>query len=127
MKIIIEMIKIFAFAFLTLWDIAFFYWGIFCLYGGPEANAFDAGAVAWTIIWLAGSLILALAASYIVKFERKFLLTSLILHEILLILYFVIMTLFFCGGIYLLAAHIIVLLLTAAGGYGIYKNIKAER
>ena len=127
MKDFLLIIKSLASVPLILLDLAAFPVGIFCLYGGPDANAFCAEALMGAAAGIGGAAISALLALAIWRFEKGLVLIYLILHEAVSFLFFVIMTIAMISSkeVSPIIAHSIVLLILVAGGYGIFKTAKA--
>ena len=127
MKEILITIKFLAAILLILLDLAAFSVGIFCLYGGPDANAFCAEALMGAAAGIGGAAISALLALAIWRFDKRLGLALLILHEIILFLFFALMTVpaVSCREISLIMLQLISLAGLLAGGYGIFKTAKA--
>ena len=131
MKEFLLIIKSLASVPLILLDLAAFSVGIFCLYGGPDANAFCAEALMGAAAGIGGAAISALLALAIWRFDKRLGLALLILHEIILFLFFALMTVPAVSSreISLIMLQLISLAGLLAGGYGIFKTakvIKAE-
>ena len=129
MKEILITIKFLAAILLILLDLAAFPVGIFCLYGGPDANAFCAEALMGAAAGIGGAAISALLALAIWRFDKRLGLVLLILHEIILFLFFALMVVAITvrRDLPQLMAHPTPIVLAAliAGGYGIFKTAKA--
>ena len=124
---LLQTIKFIAALLLILLDLAAFPVGIFCLYGGPDANAFCAEALMGAAAGIGGAAISALLALAIWRFDKRLGLALLILHEIILFLFFALMTVptVSCREISLIILQLISLAGLLAGGYGIFKTAKA--
>jgi hypothetical protein len=129
MKAIIETIKIIVALSAVFWGIACFLGGIFCLYGGPDGVAFSANALVWAAIAVGIAAIMALLVLALYRFDKRLVLTLLILHEIILLLFFALMVVAITvqRDLPQLMAHPTPIVLAAliAGGYGICKTVKA--
>ena len=128
---LLEIIKLVAAMLLTLLDLAAFPVGIFCLYGGPDGNANCAEALIGATAGIGGAAIMALLSLAIWRFDKRYVLTLLILHEIILLLFFALMVVAITvqRDLPQLMAHPTPIVLAAliAGGYGIFKTAKAMR
>ena len=124
---LLQTIKFIAALLLILLDLAAFPVGIFCLYGGPDANAFCAEALMGGAAGIGGAAISALLALAIWRFDKRLGLVLLILHEIILFLFFALMTVPTVNTkeISLIILQLISLAGLLAGGYGIFKTAKA--
>ena len=126
---LLEIIKLVAAMLLTLLDLAAFLVGIFCLYGGPDGNANCAEALIGATAGIGGAAIMALLSLAIWRFDKRYVLTLLILHEIILLLFFALMVVAITvqRDLPQLMAHPTPIVLAAliAGGYGICKTVKA--
>ena len=126
---LLEIIKLVAAMLLTLLDLAAFLVGIFCLYGGPDGNANCAEALIGATAGIGGAAIMALLSLAIWRFDKRYVLTLLILHEIILLLFFALMVVAITvqRDLPQLMAHSTPIVLAAliAGGYGICKTVKA--
>ena len=126
---LLEIIKLVAAMLLTLLDLAAFPVGIFCLYGGPDGNANCAEALIGATAGIGGAAIMALLSLAIWRFDKRYVLTLLILHEIILLLFFALMVVAITvqRDLPQLMAHPTPIVLAAliAGGYGIFKTAKA--
>ena len=126
---LLEIIKLVAAMLLTLLDLAAFPVGIFCLYGGPDGNANCAEALIGATAGIGGAAIMALLSLAIWRFDKRYVLTLLILHEIILLLFFALMVVALTvqRDLPQLMAHPTPIVLAAliAGGYGICKTVKA--
>ena len=127
MKEILITIKFLAAILLTLGDLACFAAGIFCLYGGPDGKALCANAFVGAAIGVGASVIMAIAALALCRFDKKLVLTSLILHEIVLFLWFALMVVatIFSKDMPQIMVHPIILLALLGIGGGIFKTAKA--
>ena len=129
MKEILITIKFLASVPLILLDLAAFSVGIFCLYGGPDGNANCAEALIGATAGIGGAAIMALLSLAIWRFDKRYVLTLLILHEIILLLFFALMVVAITvqRDLPQLMAHPTPIVLAAliAGGYGICKTVKA--
>ena len=127
MKEFLLIIKFFAAILLTLGDLACFAAGIFCLYGGPDGKALCANAFVGAAIGVGASVIMAVAALALCRFDIKLVLTSLILHEIVFFLWFALMVVATISSkdIPQIMVHPIVLLALLGIGSGIFKTAKA--
>ena len=127
MKEILITIKFLAAILLTLLDLAAFPVGIFCLYGGPDGNANCAEALIGATAGIGGAAIMALLSLAIWRFDKRYVLTLLILHEIILFFWLALMGVAtaFSKAIPQIMVHTIVLSALLAGGYGIFKTVKA--
>ena len=127
MKEFIAIIKIFAALSATLADLAFFAAGIFCLYGGPDGEAFCTNAFVGAAIGVGVAAIMALLTLTLYRFDKRLLLTLLILHEIILFFWLALMGVAtaFSKAIPQIMVHPIILMTLLAGGYGIFKTVKA--
>ena len=127
MKTITAAIKIIAALSVTLAVLAFFAAGIFCLYGGPCGEAFCTNAFVGAAIGVGGAAIMALLTLALYRFDKRLLLTLLILHEIILFFWLALMGVAtaFSKAIPQIMVHTIVLPVLIAGGYGIFKTVKA--
>ena len=129
MKEILITIKFLASVPLILLDLAVFSVGIFCLYGGPDGNANCAEALIGATAGIGGAAIMALLSLAIWRFDKRYVLTLLILHEIILLLFFALMVVAITvqRDLPQLMAHPTPIVLAAliAGGYGICKTAKA--
>ena len=129
MKEFLVIIKSLASVPLILLDLAAFSVGIFCLYGGPDGNANCAEALIGATAGIGGAAIMALLSLAIWRFDKRYVLTLLILHEIILLLFFALMVVAITvqRDLPQLMAHPTPIVLAAliAGGYGIFKTAKA--
>ena len=129
MKEILITIKFLASVPLILLDLAVFSVGIFCLYGGPDGNANCAEALIGATAGIGGAAIMALLSLAIWRFDKRYVLTLLILHKIILLLFFALMVVAITvqRDLPQLMAHPTPIVLAAliAGGYGICKTAKA--
>lgn len=127
MKIIIEIFKFIIALMLIPYGLTFWGFGIFCLYGGPEGNVFGIGAFAGTAIGIGMAIIMALIVLWFYQFNKKLVLILLILHEIILFLFLAMMVVAtaFSKDIPQIMMHPVVLAGVLAGGYVIFKTIKA--
>ena len=127
MKEFLLIIKSLASVPLILLDLAAFSVGIFCLYGGPDGNPLCAEAIIGGAAGIGGAAITALLTLAIWRFEKGLVLTSLILHEIVLFLWFVPMVVatIFSKAMPQIMVHPIVLLALLGIGGGIFKTAKA--
>ena len=127
MKEFLLIIKSLASVPLILLDLAAFSVGIFCLYGGPDGNPLCVEAIIGGAAGIGGAAITALLALAIWRFDKRLGLALLILHEIILFLFFALMTVpaVSCREISLIMLQLISLAGLLAGGYGIFKTVKA--
>ena len=129
MKEFLLIIKSLASVPLILLDLAAFPVGIFCLYGGPDGNPLCAEAIIGGAAGIGGAAITALLSLAIWRFDKRYVLTLLILHEIILLLFFALMVVALTvqRDLPQLMAHPTPIVLAAliAGGYGICKTVKA--
>ena len=127
MKAIVETIKIIVALSAALLGIACFLWGIFFLYGGPDGRAFCANAFVGAAIGVGIAAIMALLTLALYRFDKRLVLTLLILHEIILFFFLALMGVAtaFSKDIPQIMVHPIVLAALLAGGYGICKTVKA--
>ena len=127
MKEILITIKFLAAILLTLLDLAAFPVGIFCLYGGPYGDAFAAYMLAGAAIAVGIDAIISLLVLTLYRFNKRLILTLLILHEILLFFFLALMGIVtvFSQEIPRIMVHPIILAALIAGGYGIFKTVKA--
>ena len=129
MKEFLLIIKSLASVPLILLDLAAFPVGIFCLYGGPDGNANCAEALIGATAGIGGAAIMVLLSLAIWRFDKRYVLTLLILHEIILLLFFALMVVAITvrRDLPQLMAHPTPIVLAAliAGGYGICKTVKA--
>ena len=127
MKEFLLIIKSLASVPLILLDLAAFPVGIFCLYGGPDGNANCAEALIGATAGIGGAAIMALLSLAIWRFDKRYVLTLLILHEIILFFWLALMgaATAFSKAIPQIMVHPIILMTLLAGGYGIFKTVKA--
>ena len=127
MKTIIETIKIIVALLATLCGMACFLVGIFCLYGGPEGRAFCTEALAGAAAGVGIAAVMALFALIIYRFDKRLLLTLLILHEIILFFWLALMGVAtaFSKAVPQIIVHFILFAGLLAGGCGIFKTVKA--
>ena len=127
MKTVIEIIKFFAASLATLCGLACLAVGVFCLYGGPDGAAFSSNALMGATIGVGVAAIMALLTLALYRFDKSLLLTLLILHEIILFFWLALMGVAtaFSKAIPQIMVHTIVLSALIAGGYGIFKTVKA--
>ena len=127
MKAIIETVKVIVALLVTLFGIACFLGGIFCLYGGPDGNAFCANAFVGAAIGVGIAAIMALLTLALYRFDKRLLLTLLILHEIILFFWLALMGIAtaFSKASPQIMVHLIILAALIAGGLGIAKTVKA--
>ena len=126
-KEILLLLKFLAAVLLTLGDLACFAVGIFCLYGGPCGKAFSSDAFIGAATGVGISAIMAVAALALCRFDKKLVLTSLMLHEVVLFLWFALMVVatIFSKAMPQIMVHTIVLLALLGIGGGIFKTAKA--
>ena len=127
MKTVIEIIKFFAALSATLCGLACLAGGVFCLYGGPDGAAFCTNAFVGAAIGVGVAAIMALLTLALYRFAKRLLLTLLILHEIILFFWLALMGVAtaFSKAIPQIMVHPIILITLLAGGYGIFKTVKA--
>ena len=126
-KEILLLLKFLAAVLLTLGDLDCFAVGIFCLYGGPCGKAFSSDAFIGAATGVGISAIMAVAALALCRFDKKLVLTSLMLHEVVLCLWFALMVVatIFSKAMPQIMVHTIVLLALLGIGGGIFKTAKA--
>ena len=127
MKIIIATIKFIVTLPAALFGLAFFAAGVFFLYGGPYGDAFAANMLAGAAIAVGIDAIISLLVLTLYRFNKRLILTLLILHEILLFFFLALMgfVTVFSQEIPRIMVHPIILAVLIAGGYGIFKTVKA--
>ena len=120
--------KILAALLLTVLDFVFFMWGIAFLYGGPDGTGINAATFIGAILFFSLSALFVFGILKIWRFNKKITLASLLLHEIVLFI-LVAWTSISSIAAGKLASSVwtlfIVWLLLLAGGYGIFKTVKA--
>ena len=127
MKEFLLIIKSLASAPLILLDLAAFPVGIFCLYGGPDGNANCAEALIGATAGIGGAAIMALLSLAIWRFDKRYVLTLLILHEVILFFWLALMGVAtaFSKAVPQIIVHFILFAGLLAGGCGIFKTVKA--
>jgi len=120
--------KILAALLLTVLDFVFFMWGIAFLYGGPDGTGINAATFIGAILFFSLSALFVLGILKIWRFNKKITLASLLLHEIVL---FILVAWTSISSIApgkmtsVIGTLTLAWLLLLAGGYGIFKTVKA--
>ena len=116
MKTIVAIIKSIVALLLTLCGLACFIVGIFCLYGGADGRAFCTEAFVGTAIGVGIAAVMALLTSVLYRFDKRLILTLLILHEMILFSWLAI-AIACCKELSQIMLHLILLMGVLTGGY----------
>ena len=126
MKVFSIIIRIIAVILLIFFDLAAFSFGLSCLADGGEAAPCK-NDIATGIILLAFSLLCALGTLHLLKFSKKMILESLIMHEIVLACFLGLIISFPRHTVQHITAGAIILLLLFGGLYAIVKVKRSVR
>ena len=120
MNIFAITIKFIACFLLMFFDLAAFAFGLDCLAGGGEHST-TASSITMCVILLAFSLLCALGTLHLLKFSKKMILGTLIMHEIVLACFPGLIISFPRHTVQHITAGVIILLLLIGGVYAIVK------
>ena len=120
MGIFEKIIKIIACFLLMFFDLAAFGFGLDCLAGGGEHDSIK-DCIIMGVILLAFSLLCTLGTLHLLKFSKKMVLASLIMHEIVLACFLGLIISFPRHTVQHITAGVIILLLLFGGVYTIGK------
>ena len=126
MGIFEKIIKIIACFLLMFFDLAAFGFGLSCLAGGGEHDSIK-DCIIMGVILLAFSLLCALGTLHLLKFSKKMILGTLIMHEIVLACFPGLIISFPRHTVQHITAGAIMLLLLICGLYAIVKVKRSLR